>query len=1404
MEELEKLIKMNDFSVLVGIKFDEKSAEKQLKIRLRELEKGGTVNLLNRPEVSTNYLNAKGWDAGEGTATVFTNTFSNEDGTVAINFTPIIADPVTGKYIRTMTPDELQTYAEEVISGVREDDLNLQIGSSFTGEDAIEQAEKVANEIHTIHEKLYSSDTEDMILYAYQQQLEKIQKNSKTDPFTETNNEAIDKYQSKLESLKDTMIKLNQGNLTSSELMDLQQEFPELRVESENLEDAIKDLIYNSLNELLELLGEDVPDNLKTALEELADEASNVAPTIAEALPDIQASYDALEEFKTAMSTGMSQSALSAVGALSDELNTLVAGYYAGAVTQQEIFEALKEHYQIDLENYGNALIAKNMYNEQFYEAVGLADADLVNSFAENYGVDLTNCKNYAEAKLRIEEQTLKAVSTAWSKYYDVQSQTFTEEYMQLGMSLGRLKPGTEAYDTVLAQVKQLEGLAKAGEKYKAAMDALNNIAYEGIQSNFESAQKKLKDSTESATDALEKQKEALEELKAEYDELYDAIQWFYDQQIDKIDKKIEKIEEENEALEKQRETYDDILGAIESYYDARKQEIQDEIDKLKDSNDEQERALELEEAKRKLQEARSRKTKLIYQKGIGFTYQTDETAIKEAEETLENLQEDEIIRRLEEELELLDEELEKWQEIPDAYNKAQQEIAAKKYFGMDLDELFSGNYNVDEIRDKFADVYYNNQAKIDKNEERIQSYEKEKEKIEELKQAWEDAKNEYEYSQYEAKLASFFGSDYEYQLLNNSATWRRKFADEYSNICAQIEALEERIKASNEETASSTEASAEKVAGAANKVKDSTKDIKFEINNEALTIAKEKLEQLDFQIGIGQKGLQGVRDAVSDFITNYEKADGCTTLTKELTDSVEVLKGMYEGTGSSMEGAMSKVASDIETFKVQSKTMSENLSDVDEKMKSITESESQVEESVNTKLTDTEKTISDLLLKLDELKTRLGEIKLSTDEIENAVDEELIDTSTVVDGIHTKVGEIQSAIELLQQAISPLEGSLDTLLQKLSEVDKVTLSGIIGVFGGASGGEGEGSKESGGKSSSEGEGSGSGGSGLLGAVKAVDEAIGSVENPESLLGKLQALDDKTLENIISQFGLSDESEDSEGGNLLSAVNAVSRAILGGKDNKDSLISNIEKLGSDPTIEHVINVSSSFQTLQDTISECIKKVEELSEAILSIPSSTASVNVADLGGSGTAHFGSGTAHINKTGDAYFNGTGNIALSRNHPNSLVGELGTELKVSKDGTYELITSPTMMDLEKGDMIFNHEQTEEILKHGNRSNVEKLNSKAKSVYSKLTGNAFAEGTMKKNVFNALINGLQTQVSPIMVTPNYKHALQHMANYNGDQSVSINIGDIHVHGVENVNGLSQEIINRLPNTLLQKLSKR
>ena len=125
-----------------------------IKNKLKDYQKGGNVNLLLRPEIDTEELNKAGYDAGEGFATVFTSTYSNAAGDLAINFTPIIVDPKTGEYLGVMAPDEFDQYCYDVVDGVRKDDLNLQIGAAFTGKDAIEQAGEAAWNIHLLHEQI--------------------------------------------------------------------------------------------------------------------------------------------------------------------------------------------------------------------------------------------------------------------------------------------------------------------------------------------------------------------------------------------------------------------------------------------------------------------------------------------------------------------------------------------------------------------------------------------------------------------------------------------------------------------------------------------------------------------------------------------------------------------------------------------------------------------------------------------------------------------------------------------------------------------------------------------------------------------------------------------------------------------------------------------------------------------------------------------------------------------------------------------------------------------------------------------------------------------------------------------------------------------------------------------------
>ena len=945
-----------------------------------------------------------------------------------------------------------------------------------------------------------------------------------------------------------------------------------------------------------------------------------------------------------------------------------------------------------------------------------------------------------------------------------------------------KLDEDSLGYKSVMGQVKNYNGLLQDLLSTELATTKAT-VNYGGASKTAAVAQDKLKDSTKKATDALEKQKEVLNEQKSELEALHGAIIDYIDDEIEEIEDKTSAIEKQNDKLKDQLDVYDDIISAVTNNIDIEIDAIDDKIDKLRDANDEEERGIALEEAKRKLLEARSRKTKLVYTKNAGFTYQTDSKAISEATSELESLQQEELINSLEKEKELLEENKQKWLEIADAREKALQAASAAKYFGNNWRDTTLNPS--DKMIGKLQGDYVGTQIKIEQNDSRIEELNKEKEFWENEKKLWQDALDEYEKQQNRARLESFFGSDYEHQLLNNSAVWRRKFANEYSSICSEIEALEERIKLANESTASSVESSANRVADSAKTVGSSMDEMKKKYkwspeDTASLEYASQRLDALNELIAQGRTELTDARDKVANFVDQYSKLEDSRVVTEDLKNSVQELNGVYSDSDDYLEQMASSVSDRLadsknytEELVQNTQTTAEALTTANQAIQEMKTSEETIDEEANKVVYNTEQTISNLLTKLGELKTNLSEIIASRTEVETIADEELLDTSTVVDVVHTKVGEIQSAMTLLLESITPLEGALDTLMEKLTTLDEVTLSGVIGAFGGASGGEGGESKESGSKSSSKGkkgsEGESVGGSCLLSAVKAVDEAIGSVDNEESLLGKLAQVDASTLKNIIAQFGLSGENGDSEGANLLNAVNAVSQAIVGGgKDDENSLIASIEQLGSDPTIEHVTTVSDSFQTLHDTINECVKKVEELSKAIESIPSSTATVGV--NGGKSSGRAKGGIITKEDEGDLDFVAK---SLGEDH---MVALTEGEAVIPKENVAK---NPEVVQ-----SLIDGEPLKPITPEPILVNKKQLELEA--------------------YWNAMESSGMFLESPKQYAPKLRNNIAgNIVNNNQQKSTTVSIGDIHVHGVQNADAFAREIETKMSRKVTQALSK-
>ena len=100
---------------------------------------------------------------------------------------------------------------------------------------------------------------------------------------------------------------------------------------------------------------------------------------------------------------------------------------------------------------------------------------------------------------------------------------------------------------------------------------------------------------------------------------------------------------------------------------------------------------------------------------------------------------------------------------------------------------------------------------------------------------------------------------------------------------------------------------------------------------------------------------------------------------------------------------------------------------------------------------------------------------------------------------------------------------------------------------------------------------------------------------------------------------------------------------------------------------------------------------------------------------GTAHY-SGT--VLSHGKAFASGSnGNWGLKQDEEGALINELGGEVIVTPDGRWQILNNgyPTFANLEKGTIVFNHKQTEELLENG----------RIKGTHGKLVGGAFATGT-------------------------------------------------------------------------------
>ena len=514
-------------------------------------------------------------------------------------------------------------------------------------------------------------------------------------------------------------------------------------------------------------------------------------------------------------------------------------------------------------------------------------------------------------------------------------------------------------------------------------------------------------------------------------------------------------------------------------------------------------------------------------------------------------------------------------------------------------------------------------------------------------------------------------------------------------------------------------------------------------------------------------------------FLSSLAEASGKTV--DEILALSKSFKDFSSGVSDSLNG-LGNSADDINVVK--------------DAVKELGDTSSTASESVG-KVSDSTK---DIASNTTEIENRVSEIQSSI----NGIDAEKINT------LKTYFGELSTTLGAISNTLNGTDGTGGIISGLANIVTPETLIGLINLVGQfntlKSAVDAVSSAISGGSSSSDSKANEGGGlaTGANGGAATPDMSGGSTGSLKSAL-KEQVEEAKTI--IPEEIALFNGEEES----LLSGVNDVIGVLTGGKDSSGegenvdpSTLIGANQLQYEKAAEIIPEEINLFEELAASIAACVAQLltmVSLLESASGFPNAPGTP-----GGSGGDNGWSGGGASGGTG---LNGNANVTGTwgaKSSAKTLVGELGQELVVRGNKFFTVgDNGAEFVDIKKDDIVFNHKQTEELLKNGhvtgrgkalaggNYVPLSPANSDKFSMFSKLEN--FSKGLMlgsnNLNYFNDALISSTNGINNIKSIPN-------------TQEVNINIGDINLTGVQDVNGLANAITTKLPNVLLQTITKR
>lgn len=389
--------------------------------------------------------------------------------------------------------------------------------------------------------------------------------------------------------------------------------------------------------------------------------------------------------------------------------------------------------------------------------------------------------------------------------------------------------------------------------------------------------------------------KDMIDEQKSIYDAALKGVIKLLDDEIDKWQDKIDAIEKSNDKLNKQKDKYDSILSAIQKVYDdeiekanKKKDSIQDIIDAMSDENDEYERQKKLQEAIYNLNRANSQKTKYLLKDGQ-FVYSTDNSAIRDAQDSLHDARYDVDVANLKKQqddidnyIDTLNEFKDKWNEISDAFSDAQDAMNLKQYLGSEYQRIILSN-NLADI-ENFKNQYVAVESQINSNEQLKTSYEEKVDYYNNLKQQWEDCTSKYDDEMNKLYASQILGANWESEVLSGRLQTLTNFTSEYEKLCqrqadAAVNAANTEVQASKNAAAgvTSTSSNVTSSGGGSNSSTSSAPKVTYDKNNNPNKPAQKSNDYWTYE-KLSKKGYSTSGQA-SSHISNYKGANGFTQI---------------------------------------------------------------------------------------------------------------------------------------------------------------------------------------------------------------------------------------------------------------------------------------------------------------------------------------------------------------------------------------------------------------------------------------------------------------------------------------------------------------------------------------------